>query len=127
MSDDARPAVLVVEDEPLIRMDAVDVVEDAGFRAYEAASADEAMSILETHEDVFVLFTDVDMPGSMNGLKLAASVRNRWPSVRIIIASGAVEVKREDMPDHALFFSKPYRSDRIADALRALSEGGSRK
>ena len=87
-----RPAVLVVEDEPLLRMDAIDLIEDAGFKTYEAASADAAIEIIRNHEDICFLFTDIDMPGSMDGLKLAEHVRAGWPSVAILIASGVVGV-----------------------------------
>jgi CheY-like chemotaxis protein len=71
--------VLVVEDEPFVRMDAVDIVEEAGFIAAEATNADEAMRILETNPDIRIVFTDIDMPGSMDGIKLAFAVCDRWP------------------------------------------------
>lgn len=80
--------VLVVEDEPLIRMAACMIVEDAGFIALEAANADDAIRILESRSDIRLIFTDVDMPGSLDGLKLAHFVRNRWPPIKIIVASG---------------------------------------
>ena len=79
-SDAGRPVVLIVEDELLIRMHAVDMIESAGFDVVEAENADEAIAILERRADITVVFTDVNMPGSMDGLKLAAAVRGRWPS-----------------------------------------------
>lgn len=106
--DPSRFAVLVVEDEPLLLLDAMDMVEDAGFIAYGAADAEEAIRMLETHPDIQVLFTDVDMAGSMDGLKLAHAVRDRWPPVSIIVASGHVRVTKEDLPANGLFFAKPY-------------------
>jgi CheY-like chemotaxis protein len=85
------PNVLVVEDEMLLRMRAVDIVEDAGFRSVEAVNADEALSILESRSDISLLFTDIQMPGSMDGLKLAHAVHDRWPSIKIILVSGPVK------------------------------------
>jgi CheY-like chemotaxis protein len=123
MGDVSRPAILIVEDEALIRMDAADTIADSGFPTFEAGSADEALSLMERHDDILVLFTDIEMPGSMNGLALAARVRERWPQVRIIIASGAVEVKRADLPCHALFFKKPYDIGKVTDALHAMADG----
>ena len=85
------PNVLIVEDEMMLRMRAVDIVEDAGFRSVEAVNADEAMSILESRSDISLLFTDIQMPGSMDGLKLAHAVHNRWPDIKIILVSGQVK------------------------------------
>lgn len=86
------PAILISEDEVLIRIDAADIIGEAGFRTYEAGSSNEAFKLMERHADIFALFTDVGMLGTMNGLGLARSVRSRWPTIRIIIASGACEV-----------------------------------
>jgi CheY-like chemotaxis protein len=117
-----RPlAVLIVEDEPLIRMSAAAIVEEAGFQTYEAANADEAIALLEKHADIGVLFTDIDMPGSMDGLKLAHYVRGRWPPVKIIVTSGHVQAGHQDIPRDALFFAKPYRAMQIAGKLRELA------
>src|SRR5260370_26933751 len=77
--------VLVVEDEMMLRMRAVDIVEDAGFTPIEAVNADEALAILESRSDIELLFTDIQMPGSMDGLKLAHAVHERWPSIKIIL------------------------------------------
>lgn len=120
MNNQTRPAVLIVEDEPLIRMEAVDMIEDAGFRTYAAASADRAIALMEQHADIGILFTDIDMPGSMDGLKLAAHVRDRWPSAAIIIASGIVEVETLVLPEGASFFPKPYLNSQIAAALTQM-------
>jgi CheY-like chemotaxis protein len=84
------PKVLIVEDEMMLRMRAVDIVEDAGFSPIEAVSADEALSILESRSDISLLFTDIQMPGSMGGLKLAHAVHDRWPAIKIILVSGQV-------------------------------------
>jgi CheY-like chemotaxis protein len=117
-----RPlAVLIVEDEPLVRMSAVAMIEEAGCQTYEAANADEAIALLEKHADIRILFTDIDMPGSMDGLKLAHYVRGRWPPVKIIVTSGHVQVGRQDMPRDATFFAKPYRAMQIVGKLRELA------
>jgi two-component system, response regulator PdtaR len=109
--------VLVVEDEPLIRMAAVDLVENAGYAALEAGNADEAIRILEQRADIRLVFTDIDMPGTMDGLKLARLVRDRWPPVHIILVSGKTLVDRGDLPSGAEFFPKPYAEPVIRDAM----------
>jgi CheY-like chemotaxis protein len=119
--DPSSFAVLVVEDEPLLLMDAMDMIEDAGFVAYGAANADEAIRHLERHSDIRVLFTDVDMPGTMDGLKLAHAVRDRWPPVSIIVASGHVRVTQDDLPLNGLFFSKPYPPRKVLAALQHIA------
>jgi CheY-like chemotaxis protein len=112
------PAVLIVEDEPLVRIGAVNIIEDAGFEVIEAASADEAIGILECRSDVRVVFTDIHMPGSMDGLKLAHAVRNRWPPIRIIVTSGRELIVEQDLPEGGRFVAKPYNPIEILDALR---------
>jgi CheY-like chemotaxis protein len=95
----AVPAVvLVVEDEMLLRMRAVDMVEDAGYISVEAVDADEAVAILESRSDIALMFTDIQMPGSMDGLKLAHSVHRRWPPIRIILVSGQLKLANIDIP-----------------------------
>jgi two-component system, response regulator PdtaR len=113
--------ILVVEDETFIRMDVVDMLRAAGFNILEATNADEAIQILERNPDVCLVFTDIDMPGSMNGLKLAASVRDRWPPVRIIATSGHVKIRAGDLPGDARFIPKPYQFAQIIDAIRELT------
>ena len=115
-----RAAVLIVEDEPLIRMGAVYQIEDAGFEVYEAASADAAIALLELHKEIRLIFTDVDMPGSMDGLKLAHYVRGRWPPVKIIVTSGHVKVAKESLPAGALFLPKPYDPAEITHKVREM-------
>ncbi|WP_037076456.1 response regulator [Neorhizobium vignae] len=116
-----RQVVLVVEDEPLLRMMAMDLVEDAGFEAVEAADADEAVTILETRTDIRIVFTDIDMPGSMNGMKLAAAVRDRWPPIEIIIVSGQVRLDEGDLPERSVFFSKPYDWQKVTATLHQMA------
>jgi CheY-like chemotaxis protein len=108
MARAASRLVLVVEDEPLLRMDAVDMIREAGFDVLEASNADEAILLLETRLDIEVVFTDIDMPGSMNGIKLAHAVRNRWPPITIIATSGHFKVRDGDLPTDVRFLPKPY-------------------
>jgi len=117
-----RPVVLIVEDEFLLRLDAVDMVEAAGFDVVEAANADEAIAILESRFDITVVFTDIQMPGSMDGLKLARAVRGRWPPIKIVATSGHVGVSPGDLPEGGRFLSKPYSSKQITGVLRELTE-----
>src|ERR1700755_615669 len=100
------PNVLVVEDEMVLRMKAVDIVEDAGFTAIEAVNADEALAILEARSDISLLFSDIQMPGSMDGLKLAHAVHDRWPSIKIILVSGQINPSEAERPADSRFFGK---------------------
>lgn len=113
--------ILVVEDETFVRMDAVEILRAAGFDILEAANADEAIQILERHSDIRLVFTDIDMPGSMNGLKLSAAVRDRWPPVRIIATSGHFKIKDGDLPADARFIPKPYQPAQIINAVHELT------
>lgn len=112
-----NPKVLVVEDEPLLLMTAIDIVEGAGFEAIAARDADEAIRLLESIPDIRILFTDIHMPGSMDGLKLAAAVRRRWPPIEIIIVSGMKRPDAAEMPERSVFFSKPYDPRVVSGAL----------
>jgi CheY-like chemotaxis protein len=103
LSASRRPVVLIVEDEFLLRMDAVDMIAGAGFEVVEAANADEAIEILETRGDVTVVFTDIQMPGSMDGLKLARAVRGRWPPIKIVATSGHLDVGNRSARRRAVF------------------------
>ena len=116
-----HPVVLVVEDEVLVRMNIVGSMEDAGFTVFEAGNADQAIRMLEAHPEIALLFTDIDMPGSMDGLKLAAAVRNRWPPVKIVITSGHVQIRSEDMPVEGQFISKPYDPSKVVSTLWELA------
>jgi CheY-like chemotaxis protein len=112
--------VLVVEDEPLVLMDTADQLNDRGFVVIEASNADEAIIQLSNHPDIAVVFTDIDMPGSMDGLKLAAAVRDRWPPIKIVITSGHRRVSKDDLPIGSRFFVKPFRADAVASAMREM-------
>ena len=119
--DKERPVVLVVEDEFLIREYAVEMVNEAGFEAIEAANADEAIGILECRSDIRIVFTDVHMPGSIDGLKLAHAVRDRWPPIKLIVTSGQMTLPESALPTGGRFFSKPYQPSEIARALHELA------
>jgi CheY-like chemotaxis protein len=115
------PAILIVEDELLVRIGAARTIEDAGFEVIESGNADEAIRILEGRNDIRVVFTDVHMPGSMDGLKLAHAVRHRWPPVKIIVTSGRGRVTEQDLPEGSRFFAKPYDLKEITNTLRELT------
>ena len=115
-----RPVVLIVEDEFLLRMDAVDMIAAAGFEVVEAGNADEAIGVLEARRDITVVFPDVQMPGSMDGLKLARAVRGRWPPIKIIATSGQLDVAETDLPEGGRFLAKPYSPMQVAGVLREL-------
>jgi CheY-like chemotaxis protein len=114
----SRQLVLVVEDEGLVRMNAVAMIEEAGFSVLEASDADDAIRILETRRDITVIFTDIEMPGSMNGIKLAHAVRDRWPPIKIIATSGHYGFREGDLPTGGRFLPKPYTLPQISQALR---------
>jgi two-component system, response regulator PdtaR len=114
------PVVLVVEDEPLVRMTAVDELEEAGFHVLEAANADFTLAMLQAHSDeVQVLFIDVNMPSSMDGLALAEQVHQRWPHIRLLISSGYARPHSDEIPDCGQFVPKPYRG---ATLVRHIAE-----
>ena len=118
-----RPVVLIVEDELLIRLQAAQIIEEAEFDVIEASNADEAIAILEARRDISVLFTDIEMPGSMDGLKLAAAVKGRWPPIKIVATSGFVNVRPNDLPEGGRFLAKPYHPAQLMATLRELTVG----
>jgi two-component system, response regulator PdtaR len=115
----ASAVVLVVEDEPLVRLDAIETLETAGFGVIEAQNADEAIRILETRSDVRAVLTDIQMPGSMDGLKLAATIRNRWPPIALILTSGRIAVGKDELPERGRFLPKPYNGANLVEAVRS--------
>ena len=120
---DKRVVVLVIEDDAIIRLLASEFIADSGFEALEAANADEAVRILESRDDIRAIFTDINMPGSMDGLMLAHAVRDRWPPIHIIATSGRALVGGRQLPVGARFFMKPYRLEHIVGALRGQADG----
>lgn len=113
-----RPIVLIVEDEALLRIVAADVLGDAGFETLEAADADEAVATLEARDDIGIVFTDIDMPGSMNGVRLAETVRERWPRVRVVVTSGKYGAGELPLPAKVAFIPKPYDFSAVAASFR---------
>lgn len=116
-----RKVVLVVEDEPLLRMMAVDMVDEAGFDVIEAADATEAIRILERRFDVRIVFTDIDMPRGMDGMRLAAAIRDRWPPIEIILTSGHFHREDVELPARSVFFPKPFREAEVIATMRRMA------
>lgn len=116
----AASTVLIVEDEMLLRMCAVDMVEDAGYSSVEAVDADEAVAILESRSDIALMFTDIQMPGSMDGLELARAVHERWPPIKIILVSGALQLPDDDIPPDSRFFGKPLKAEAMIAEMQQM-------
>lgn len=116
----ALSTVLVVDDEMMLRMRAIDIVEDAGFNPVDAINADKALEILEGRQDIALLWTDVQMPGTMDGLKLAYIVHDRWPAIKIILVSGQVKLNESDIPLNSRYFAKPLEAKRMVNTLQEM-------
>jgi CheY-like chemotaxis protein len=116
-----KELVLVVEDETLIRMHSADMIRDLGFEVIEAENADAAVGLLETVPEIKVVFTDIQMPGSMDGLLLAAVIRDRWPPVALLVTSGKIRPPADDMPTGARFLQKPYSPFELKHELQTLT------
>jgi CheY-like chemotaxis protein len=112
------PVVLIVEDEFLVRMLAVEFLQDAGFKVFEASTAIEAVEILEAYEEIGIVFTDVNMPGSVDGAWLARNVSQRWPDIETIVTSGKMSAAELDLPRRCRFVPKPYRNAELVDLCR---------
>jgi CheY-like chemotaxis protein len=112
--------VLIVEDEMMLRMLAVDMVEDAGYTPIEALDADEAVAILESRSDIALMCTDIQMPGNMDGLGLARTVHERWPSIKIIVMSGQLNPQNIDLPPCSRFFGKPLEARQMIAQMRSM-------
>jgi len=115
-----KAVILVVEDEALIRMSAVQMLEDAGFATVEANNADDAMKVLELRRDIRAVFTDINMPGRLDGMRLARLVRGRWPPIHLILTSGLVSPAEEEFPVNGRFVRKPYKTEQVIAILREL-------
>ena len=125
MASSTPKSVLVVEDEPLIRMVAADALADRGIVAWEAGDAGEALHVLDEHPSIGLVFTDVNMPGEMDGLGLAHEISVRRPDVSLIVTSGAVTVSDEELPDAGTFLPKPYPTERLVNIVQSKLEGAS--
>jgi CheY-like chemotaxis protein len=113
-------AILVVEDDFLLSLDISEALKDEGYDVIAVASAGEAIKVLEIPNDIRTIFTDIDLPGSMDGLKLAAAVRDRWPPVHIIVTTGMRAPHRDEMPANSAFIAKPYRSAEVLEAVSSF-------
>ena len=120
-----KPFALAVDDDFLIRTDVAHILDRAGFRVLEAEHGDEAFALMEArHRDVVLLFTDVQMPGRLDGFALARAVAARWPHVSIVVASGRVKPEPGAMPDKALFVAKPFSAEMVHDHLQEILPDG---
>ena len=115
-----KTVILVVEDEAIIRMAAVEMLEDAGFAVVEANDAHDALAILENRNDIRVVFTDINMPGTLDGLRLARTVRGRWPPIHLILTSGLSSPSDDDFPANGRFIRKPYRPEHVIATICEL-------
>ncbi len=113
------PLVLVVDDEALLRMDAVDILENEGFETLEAKSAQDALTILAERPDVRLVFTDMNMPG-MSGIELAEQVHQRWPKILLIVTSSDRAISERHLPDDGRFIAKPYDAGELTDEVDDL-------
>jgi CheY-like chemotaxis protein len=116
-----HPVILIVEDEALVRLSAVGMLEDAGFRMIEAVNGNEALELLEADSDVQLLFTDINMPGAINGLALAERVHDRWPHIEIILASARPIQRPHELPAGSRFEQKPYSPATVVRHARELT------
>jgi CheY-like chemotaxis protein len=116
----AKNVILIVEDETMVRLIGSDVLLDAGYEVLEAATAQEALDILEGAGDVDLLFTDIRMPGALDGLQLAEIVHQRWPAIRILLTSADVRPSAAAIPEHGRFLAKPYRLDTLQREVESV-------
>ena len=116
-----RLVVLVVEDEPIVRFDVIQSFEDAGFEVVDAYDADHALLALERRPDVSAVFTDVHMPGRLNGVELARMVHQLRPDVQVLVTSGVMRVQRDDLPEGGHFVPKPNDASQVAQLIRNLA------
>lgn len=120
MDSIAAPVALLVDDDAIVRMEAADLLGEAGFSVIEAWSAASALDLLERRGDIRLLFTDVCMPGPDDGFGLARTVAERWPAIRIVVMSGPMTPRPHDLPAHALFLDKPFSPRHLLDAVRGI-------
>lgn len=121
MSGAIPNAVLIVDDEVLIRMLIADELLDTGLVTFEAGSAQEALALLDQHPEITVLFTDINMPGAMNGIELARIAQTRRPDIRIYLSSGRCPPSNDEWPERGVFIEKPYHVERVAEMIRAAA------
>lgn len=113
-----KHSVLVVEDEALVRLVAVSMLQDAGYDTLEADTAEDALHLLEEHDEVCVLFSDIQLAGKMDGLGLARTVHDRWPDIGLLLTSGGLNIRKSQIPDDGTFLAKPYDGVEMLEAVR---------
>ncbi|MBW9091696.1 response regulator [Rhizobium wenxiniae] len=113
--------MLIVDDEAILRFDLADFFMDAGYHVYDAADADEAIAILEAHDSIRIVLTDVQMPGSMDGLKLAHYIRDRYPPTVLLVTSGMRKIELDEMPENSLFITKPFDPNRLLKHIEEIA------
>lgn len=114
------PRILVVEDEPLLRLMNADLLSEAGYEVVEAGNAHEALDVLTCHDDIKVVFTDVEMPGELNGFDLADTIEQRWPSIGILVTSGRCYPERLSASAQRVFLPKPFSVIKVVDLIEGL-------
>ena len=114
------PPVLVVEDEELLRLSAADLLEEAGFEVLQAADAEAALALIQGRPDVRVLFTDIGLPGKLDGMELAQKVHEQWPHVLLLVTSGQRRPSRAEIADDGRFLAKPYTGDQVLGEIASL-------
>jgi CheY-like chemotaxis protein len=117
----STPVLLIVEDQFLVRTVAVQIAEEAGFSVLQAADADEAIRVLQGRPDIRVVLTDIDMPGSMDGLELAQAIRHRWPPIAVVLTSGKMRPAAGELPERSHFLPKPYDASELIGLLQEIS------
>ena len=117
-----KQRVLIVEDEALVRIIAATMLQDAGFDTLEADTAEDALHLLEQGHDVSVLFSDIQLPGKMDGLALARTVHDRWPEIGLVLTSGGLNIRKDQIPDDGDFLPKPYDANEMVEAVREQCE-----
>lgn len=120
MTEEHKPVILTVEDEGLISLHLEEILRENGYAVIATANADQAIAVLESRDDVRMIITDVNMPGSMDGLRLAAAVKDRWPPIKIIITTGKGRPDRNQMPSNSIFVPKPYDAETISATVARL-------
>ena len=116
-----KASVLVIEDEPVLRIDLIDMLEDHGFQVVEATSVENAIAILEVRSDIRIVYMDLDMPRGVDGVKIAAAIRDRWPPIEIILTASRVDGARIQLPVRAKFFPKPINAAQVMSAVRTFA------
>ena len=116
-----RLPVLVIEDEPVLRLYVLDMVEEAGFEPVAVTSVADAIRILEERPDILIVYMDLDMPGGVRGIEIAAAIRDRWPPIEIILTAAFLTRDDIDLPERAEFYPKPIQHDRLIGVIRRMS------